>query len=120
MVSNEPLKYRAAVVHIRIRYFLREIAISRNSLINYLTSNSLTSYTENENEKDNQADVIEHSENEISKENSKRRCKKQTIPISSSKSQENSCVTTLNENDQVILLIFVKILRGFDFTEKEI
>merc|ERR1711879_812916 len=57
---------------------------------------------EKDNEKDNQVDVIEHSENEISKENSKRRCKKQKIPISSSKSQENSCITTLNENDQVI------------------
>ena len=83
--------------------------------------NSLPTYTENENEKDNQVDVIEHSENEISEENSKRRCKKQKIPISSSKSQENSCITTLNENnDPVILLIFMKILRGFDFTEKEI
>ena len=55
------------------------------------------------------------------KDTTKRSCKKQKIPISSSKSQENSCITTLNENnDQVILLTFMKILRGFDFTEKEI
>ena len=114
------------------------------SLIDWLI-NSLPTYTENENEKDNQVDVIEHSEKEISKENpeidlasskitdyfqlspnkdkdtTKRSCKKQKIPIPSSKSQENSCITTLNENnDPVILLIFMKILRGFDFTEKVI